>query len=94
MHRTEESSPMPLLETRVLSSLELGGRCLLDSYRLVRRIQRGCELTKETCRLQRQALQEQREFLKGLHRDLTSGDGAPEAGMTEHGFDGGARAVE
>ena len=96
MQRREEPSRKPFRQSRALGSPDLGGRCLLDSYRLVRRIQSGCELTREMCRRQRKMIEEQREFLKGLRQVfLSDSSGVVQAGdESGRGFDGGARAVE
>lgn len=92
VQRTDEPSPTPFWESRALASLDRGGRCLLASHRLVRRIQSGCELTREVCRRQRKMIEEQREFLKGLRcTSLTESCAGEESGR---GGDGGARAVE
>lgn len=98
MHRTDEPSLVPLRGEGTVSSRDLGTRCLLDSYRVVRRIQSGCEQTTEMCRRQRRMIEEQREYLEGLRRafaaDLREGVAAPAGDGPGRGFDGGARAVE
>ena len=98
MHGTDKTSPTTSWESKTLSPLEWGGKCLLDSYRLVRRIQSSCELTDGICRRQRKIIEEQREFLKRLRPaflpEPCDGAAAPAGDETERRFDGGARAVE
>jgi len=69
VRRTDDTSLASFRESEVLRAVDSRHKCLLDTYRMIRRIHSDCALTVELCRRQRRMIEEQREFLKSLSSD-------------------------